>query len=478
MGSPDHVAERMGHSGKIVVRAMSHGLGTPSGRRCRTRLGGKGVVAIQKMQSLPAASERNPQSTPRSPQMSRRRRVGLVLGGVLLLVVVALGVQTWRVVNAIVNAERVAVVPLPTREAELAFGDVKPTTPEATATSVPTVAPTGEAVGGVGADPTGIASSTPIPTFVPTATAEATQEADGPSRLDVLRGIVAAGMQNGDPGQSRVWNGKTDLYIMVLGVDRRADGGDQNADVIIIAHLDLIHKKLAAVSIPRDLLVDIPEIGPDKINGSYNYGVKERPDDPAAGVAKVRDTIEHVFGVPIDDYALFDFDGFRAVVDAAGGVDVDVPAPIHDEEYPTEDYGTKVVDFAQGEQHMNGERALEYVRTRHGDSDDGRRDRQRQVLLALFAKGKGLKSATRADNVILALGDSVQTSFPLEQQLTLARLAYAMDEGAITITSLGQPLLQEGQTPDGRWAYVGDMDAIVAFVQNALVIASDAPGDS
>ena len=414
--------------------------------------------------------------------MSRRRRVGLALGLVLLLVLVALGVQAWRVVNAIVDAERVAVVPLPTRETQIAFGDANQTPP--TATVAPTLAPTGEAAAsGAGQTPTAIATATmtPLPTSLPNVAAPATPEpaddADNPSHLDVLRQLVDAGIENGDPGQSSVWQGKTELYILVLGVDRRADGGDQNADVIIIAHIDLIQKRLAAVSIPRDLLVDIPGVGPDKINGSYNYGVEARPENPAAGVAKVRDTIEHDFGVPIDAYALLDFDGFRAVVDAAGGVEVDVPAPIHDEEYPTEDYGTKIVDFAQGPQHMDGERALEYVRTRHGDSDDGRRDRQRQVLLALFAKGKGLQSATRADNIILALGGSVQTSFPLEQQLTLARVAFAMDESAITITPLGQPLLQEGSTPDGRWAYVGDMDAIVAFVQNALVIPPADSGD-
>jgi LCP family protein required for cell wall assembly len=412
--------------------------------------------------------------------MSRRRRVGLALGVVLLIAIVALGVQTWRVVSAIVDAERVAVVPLPTRENELAFGDVKGTTPGPTATTVPAVSPAEETATGKAANaPTSAATSTaiPMPNVAAPATSAPAEEADGPSRLDVLRQLVNAGMENGDPATSSVWEGKTDLYILVLGVDRRADGGDQNADVIIIAHLDLLQKKLSAVTIPRDLLVDIPEIGPDKINGSYNYGVLERPDDPVAGVAKVRDTIEHVFGVPIDAYALFDFDGFRAVVDAAGGVEVDVPAPIHDEEYPTEDYGVKTVDFAQGPQVMDGERALEYVRTRHGDSDDGRRDRQRQVLMALFEKGKGFNSATRADNIILALGDSVQTSFPLEQQLTLARIAYAMDESAIAITSLGQPLIWEGETPDGRWAYVGDIAAIVEFVQNALVIAPDDPGD-
>ncbi|MEA2530241.1 MAG: polyisoprenyl-teichoic acid--peptidoglycan teichoic acid transferase [Thermomicrobiales bacterium] len=406
--------------------------------------------------------------------MSRRRRVGLVLGVVLLLAVVALGVQTWRVVSAIVDAESVAIVPLPTREGEVAFGNTKAMTPAATTT--PAAVGTEAAVSGAGESATATAFSTSIPTTTLAATSQPTPAPDNLSRLDVLRKVVQAGMENGDPGRSTVWGGKTELYILVLGVDRRADGGDQNADVVIIAHLDLIQKRLAAVSIPRDLLVDIPEIGPDKINSSYNYGVKERPGDAAAGVAKVRDTVEHVFGVPIDAYALLDFDGFRAVVDAAGGVEIDVPVAIHDEDYPTEDYGTKVVDFKQGRQQMNGERALEYVRTRHSDSDDARRDRQRQVLLALFEKGKGLQSATRADNIILALGGSVQTSFPLEQQLTLARLAFAMDETAIVITPLGQPVLQEGQTPDGRWAYVGDTDAIVEFVRNALVIAPAVTG--
>jgi polyisoprenyl-teichoic acid--peptidoglycan teichoic acid transferase len=396
----------------------------------------------------------------------------------MTLAIIALGIQAWRVIDAITSAESVAVVDLPPTDPNIELGGALQATAAPTSdptTTAPSPSPTTSAdvAAVVGTQPPTVApSATDLATTAPTVAATATpnDENDPLTRLDVLRKVVAAGMEDGDPGRSTVWEGKTDLNILVLGVDRRADGGDQNADVIIIAHLDLIQKKLSAVSIPRDLLVDIPGIGPDKINGSYNYGVEANPDDPIAGVVKVRDTVEYVFGVPIDGYTLLDFDGFRAVVDAADGIEVDVPAPIHDEAYPTEDYGTKTVDFAQGPQELDGERALEYVRTRHGDSDDGRRDRQRQVLLALFEKGKQLKSATRADNVILALGDSIQTSFPLEQQLTLARLAYGMEESAITITSLGQPILQEGSTPDGRWAYVGDMNEIVAFVQSALEI--------
>lgn len=395
----------------------------------------------------------------------------------MTVAIVALGIQTWRVIDAITNAESAAVVDLPPTDPDIPLGGASQATSSPTSAPSPTTKPETAALVGTSVPteaPTAVSTATTAPTVAATATAK--QEDDSPSRLEVLRNIVAAGMEGGDPGRSTVWEGKTDLNILVLGVDRRADGGDQNADIIIIAHLDLIQKKLAAVSIPRDLLVDIPDIGPDKINGSYNYGVLANPDDPVAGVVKVRDTIEYVFGIPIDAYTLLDFDGFRDVIDAAGGVEVDVAEPIHDDEYPTEDYGTKTVEFSEGPQEMDGERALEYVRTRHGNSDDARRDRQRQVLLALFEKGKDLKSATRADNVILALGDSIQTSFPLEQQLTLARLAYGMEESAITITSLGQPILQAGETPDGRWAYVGDINEIVAFVQSAIEIP-DASAD-
>jgi LCP family protein required for cell wall assembly len=281
-------------------------------------------------------------------------------------------------------------------------------------------------------------------------------------------------MEGGDPGTSKVWKGKTELYILVLGVDRRPDGGDQNADVIIIAHLDLVSHKMSSVSIPRDLLVDVPGVGPDKINGAYNTGVRSDPDNAVAGVAKMRDTIESVFGIPIDAYVLLDFKGFTDIVDALGGVDVDNPTDIHDDEYPTEDYGTELFELPAGPQHLDGVTALKFVRTRHGDSDDERRIRQEAVLMGLFHKGKGFSSVTKVDDLILAVGDSVQTSFPLEEQLTLVRLAYEMEDIDITMSALGRPILRAGETPDGRWAYVGDINEIVAFVHDSLKIVPDA----
>jgi LCP family protein required for cell wall assembly len=343
-------------------------------------------------------------------------------------------------------------------------------------TGGPAVAPTEVANVVVTPTPSAVATATATVNSAPTATpakAASSQDDGETSHLDVIRQVLGTGIDTGDPGRSSVWDGKTSLNILVVGIDRRPEGGDQNADVIIIAHLDLISKRVAAVSIPRDLLVTVPGIGDDKINSAYNYGVKNDPKNEVAGIAKVRDTIEDVFGVPIDGYVLVDFSGFQQVVDAVGGVDNNVPYEIVDPEYPTADNGTETVTFHAGMQHMDGERALKYVRTRHADSDDGRRERQMQVLQALFEKGKQITSITRADKLILAAGSAVQTSFPLDQQLILARLAYDMDPSHIRWSSLAPPLLQPGSTTSGAWVYVGDMDQIVAFVKDGLVTDAD-----
>jgi LCP family protein required for cell wall assembly len=444
------------------------------------RKGDRVIQTVPNPAGIPAG---DPEQTTKRTRSIRRRRILIAAGGVFVVLLAVLAIQSWKVVNAIVDAEKAVVVPLPTRETEVAFqglGNVTPissTTPTPTPTTEPTQAPAQPTTfAGVQVTLTPTTEPTEAPTVAATITptTEPTDEPDSPSRLDVLRQVVAAGMENGDPGTSSVWDGKKELFILVLGVDRRADGGDQNADVIIIAHLDLVAHKMSSVSIPRDLLVDIPGVGPDKINGSYNDGVLADPDNAVAGVAKVRDTVEQVFGIPIDAYVLIDFDGFKSVVDSVGGIDVDVPEAIHDEDYPTEDYGTEVFDLAAGPQHLDGDTALKYVRTRHDDSDDGRRARQQSVLLALFNKGKSFSSVTKVDDLILAAGDSVQTSFPLEQQLTLVRLAYEMQDADINMASLGQPILQAGETPDGRWAYVGDINEIVSFVHDSLMIQGDA----
>lgn len=420
-----------------------------------------GVVIGQRMNpALPEQQAPPPRPPSRFGILHNRRRKAAAAALVLLsLLTLVLAIQSWRVLSAIVDAEQAAVVPLPPSNVALAT----PSTAAPTETTVPAVVSTNSP-----GDPTPTeASSTATALPSPTETSEP-EKPDTPSKLEVAQQLVDAGMNGGDPGSSDIWEGKSGLNILVLGVDKRADGGDQNADVIIIAHLDLVNHRLSGVSLPRDLLVEIPGVGEDKINGSYNYGVLASPDDPVAGVAKVRDTVESVFGIPIDGYVLIDFDGFSDVVDAMGGITVDVPYEILDNEYPTEDYGVTTIHFDPGVQDMTGEQALIYVRTRHADSDDARRERQLDVIRSIFEQGKSVESIANADEIILSAGGAIQTSFDLEEQLTLARIAFEMQDGDVQLTTLGEPVLVAGWSDDGRWIYTGDPEEIKAFVLDAI----------
>lgn len=509
--------------------------------------------------------------------MSRRRRrirKALAFGGLVLFIAIAIaGFQGWRIVSAIVEAEKSVVVPLPTRNAGVELGgaansdaakpaitpewmltptvdsneqagavdpssteqivippsetttpvvnvtvdvtptsgvastptpDVTPTasadpssptpsttteavtptpTPEIEQAAVPTPGDTPDVLPTIDTDGTGGPETTPeqAPVVTPSPEDAATpavssaaadsgeiDEEGSTSTLDVIQQVLGQGFNSGDPGTSEVWNGKTSLNILVIGLDSRPEGGDQNADVIIIAQIDLINRQMRAVSIPRDLLVEIPGYGYDKINSAYNHGIADDPSNTAAGVGLVRDTVEYNFGVPIDDYVMIDFSGFTDVVDAVGGITVDVPYDIYDPEYPTEDFGIEELYFPAGETEMDGETALKYVRTRHADNDDQRRERQLQVLRAIFSKGQELGSISRIDNMILALGDSAQTSFPLDEQLTLARLALEMGDADITLNSLAAPLIQGGTIDTGAWVYSGDMMVISQFIQDSI----------
>ncbi len=405
---------------------------------------------------------------------------------------IVLGVQGYRIIAAIGEAQRVAVVPLPTRAPRMtegAIGRVQPTATVEPARVAETAAPattgTESADSNAGADATqaaltveppsptaSIASATNVNASPPLETIDGSEADDGDddelSSFDVVRELAEAGTDQGDPGLDGVWGGKTNLTIMVLGVDRREDGGDQNADVIMLVQLDLIAKSIEAVSIPRDLLVSIPNHGDAKINGAYNIGVQDHPDHPAAGVAMMRDTIEDNFSVVIDDYVLLDFQGFEEAIDAVGGVEVAVPYRIVDDAYPTDDYGTEVVIFEAGLQDMDGETALKYARTRNVDSDDGRRARQADILLALFDEAKDLGSITRANSIILALGDTVQTSFHLEQQLMLARIGLDIDRTAINFEAIPETMLTEGYDDTGAWVYFSDIGSVGAFIQSTL----------
>jgi LCP family protein required for cell wall assembly len=172
--------------------------------------------------------------------------------------------------------------------------------------------------------------------------------------------------------------------ILVLGIDRRPGEGDAvRTDTLLLLHSDPGSRRLVLLSIPRDLWVTFPEGGEGRINTVHVYAELETA---GSGPARAAETVSANFGVPVHRTLRLDFDAFRDVVDAAGGIEIDVPKPVIDNAYPTDDYGTIRIEIPVGLQHMDGETALQYARSRHGSTDFDRAARQQQILLALAKK--------------------------------------------------------------------------------------------
>jgi LCP family protein required for cell wall assembly len=196
------------------------------------------------------------------------------------------------------------------------------------------------------------------------------------------------------------WSREDNLTMLLVGVDRRNERDIFRTDTVILGHVDFRGRRGTLISIPRDLVVSIPGFYQDRINTVYALG--ETQKRPAGGLELLRTTVERNFGVTIDHYAVIDFKCFRGAVDALGGVIVNVERRIYDPLYPTDDYGYKALTIEAGRQSMNGERALEYVRTRYGDSDFGRMRRQQQVLSAVKEQALKVQNLTALPQAAVA----------------------------------------------------------------------------
>ncbi len=214
------------------------------------------------------------------------------------------------------------------------------------------------------------------------------------------------------------------VNVLLLGVDKRPSAEDGvRSDTLILVHLDPLDKWASMLSIPRDSVVNIPHMGYAKINAAYSYGFNNVaaiygdgtvPD--AAGAALAAETVEQFLGVKVDFTAQVDFHGFEALVDSVAGVVVDVPTPLMDAEYPTEDYGVERIYIPEGLQVMNGHTALIYARSRHASTDFDRGRRQQVVLRALLeqVRARGLlENVAALPQWAAVLEQNIRTTLPI-----------------------------------------------------------------
>lgn len=200
------------------------------------------------------------------------------------------------------------------------------------------------------------------------------------------------------------------MNIMVLGVDERSDDVGRS-DTLFVITVDTNTKEVAMLSIPRDTRVKIPGHGYDKINHAYAEG----------GHTLSQKAVEGLLGIPIDHYILIDFTSFHKIVDAIGGVDIDVEKRMYYED-PYDGKDGLVIDLKPGFQHLDGNTAIQYVRYRDEEGDIGRVQRQQKFIKALMKEVASPSVITRIPAIIQQVSSAVKTDMSTTEMLSMAKI--------------------------------------------------------
>lgn len=241
--------------------------------------------------------------------------------------------------------------------------------------------------------------------------------------------------------------------ILLAGIDDQ--GGGKRSDVLMLVTVNPKTEKVYLLSIPRDTRTYVEELGyKTKINHSYSKG----------GIRSTVNTVSELLDIPIDFYITTDFEGFENIVDTFGGVTVDVPFTFEAQLTGSLKWKT----FYEGPMELNGNEALAYVRMRKQDpmGDQGRNERQQQVIQELVRKASSITTVTKIDKIFEDLEKNVRTNIPPSKILSFVKLYNNIKDAEIErLTLEGQ-----GDSINGVYYYIPD-DESLTKVSTTLKIA-------
>lgn len=248
------------------------------------------------------------------------------------------------------------------------------------------------------------------------------------------------------------------ITFLVLGMGGEGHDGPYLTDTIILARLFPKTGEIALVSIPRDLAVSVPGNGTKKINHLNALGEQKKS---GWGAAATTEQMEELFDLSIDYYIRLDFSAFETIIDEIGGVEIKVARPFTDSLFPAQNNQYQTISFAQGEQTMNGKRALQFARSRHGTNGEGsdfaRARRQQQLLLAVKEKVlsfQTLANPIKIHAIIQTLDTHLSTNMEFGEMIALIKLARSMPNREIRLLTLDtgpDGLLVADTTPEGAF---------------------------
>lgn len=196
------------------------------------------------------------------------------------------------------------------------------------------------------------------------------------------------------------------VSVLFIGVDTSEKrGNDENgrSDALMLATLNKEANSVKLLSIPRDSRVYVPEVGYEtKINHAHSYG------GPRATI----ETVEHLLEIPVDYYVRLDFEAFMEVVDALGGIDVEVPYTFSEQDSKDR---ANAIRLEAGLQRLDGEEALALARTRKLDNDIERGKRQQEIMKAILNRAASGTSIVKYGDVIDAIGSNMRTNMTFNE---------------------------------------------------------------
>lgn len=303
------------------------------------------------------------------------------------------------------------------------------------------------------------AENTPTPTPRPTATSTPTPRPQPTAVQSASRPLPAAPAEKAAPLTPVGRPLDRTLNILLLGSDRRPFQGDWRTDVLMLIALDLESGQAGAISLPRDIfLEEIPGHKPNKINVVDFLGEQDAAGTGADFLAAL---LEEKIDVPIHHFLRFDFESFKQVVDALGGVEIAIDCRAY-ELLPEEDIA---LYLEPGNHRLDGRTALAYVRSRNLGGDLERARRQQRVVWAVRHQLLAENQLPHLPALYAALRNAVQTDIGFIEALRLARFALSLQEEEVHGIVNSPPDLVRPDWRQGMAVFLPDWPAIAERVQ-------------
>ncbi len=260
------------------------------------------------------------------------------------------------------------------------------------------------------------------------------------------------------------------VTFLLLGSDTPS-GSSFRTDTILIVSVRPRDGQVSLISIPRDLWVNIPTVGMQRINTAYEFGAS---DYPGGGAGLLKDTILYNLGLQIDHTAMVDFDGFKKIVDTLGGIDVPVTCPYTDWHLVSPDLDPQnpnnwsLYTVGPGLIHMDGDLALWYARSRQESNDFDRGRRQQEVIRALFQQALRSDSLSHIPQLYDDFNGLVTTDLGLPDILKLAPFSLHLNNADIRSYYIAGDMVTPWTTPGGAYVLLPNTQLIQNMLSEAL----------